>query len=52
MEPIIVVGNGPVGQTVALLLARADLGQVVVDARTVLIVDEASTIGDRDLLAI
>ena len=38
--------------TVALLLARADAGQAVLDASTVLIVDEASTLGDRDLLAL
>ena len=38
--------------TVALLLARASAGQQVLDHRTVLIVDEASTIGSRDLLAL
>jgi len=38
--------------TVALLLARATGGQLVLDRDTILIVDEASTIGDRDLLAI
>jgi len=37
-------------ETVAMLLARADAGIRVLDARTMLIVDEASTIGDRDLL--
>ena len=36
----------------ALLLARAGGGQPVLDARTVLIIDEASTIGDRDLAAV
>ena len=36
--------------TVAMLLARSEAGTWVVDARTVLIVDEASTLGDRDLL--
>lgn len=35
--------------TVALLLARCDAGQHVLDASTVLIIDEASTIGTRDL---
>jgi hypothetical protein len=39
-------------ETVALLLARAAAGQTVLDPRTVLIVDEASTLGDRDLLAV
>ncbi len=39
-------------ETVAMLLARARAGIRVLDARTVLIVDEASTIGDRDLLAL
>ena len=38
--------------TVALLLARARSGQQVLDPHTILIVDEASTIGDRDLLAL
>jgi conjugative relaxase-like TrwC/TraI family protein len=38
--------------TVALLLARATSGQPVLDATTVLIIDEASTLGDRDLLAL
>jgi len=37
-------------ETVAMLLGRADAGIRVLDSRTVLIVDEASTIGDRDLL--
>lgn len=37
-------------ETVAMLLGRSDAGQRILDARTVLIVDEASTIGDRDLL--
>ena len=37
-------------ETVAMLLGRSDAGHRVLDARTVLIVDEASTIGDRDLL--
>jgi conjugative relaxase-like TrwC/TraI family protein len=37
-------------ETVAMLLGRSDAGLRVLDARTVLIVDEASTIGDRDLL--
>ena len=37
-------------ETVAMLLARSDAGIRVLDSRTVLIVDEASTIGDRDLL--
>jgi hypothetical protein len=36
--------------TVAMLLARSDRGVRVLDSRTVLIVDEASTLGDRDLL--
>lgn len=35
--------------TVALLLARARRDPYVLDARTVLIVDEGSTLGDRDL---
>ncbi len=38
--------------TVALLLARANAGHAVLDPSTVLIVDEASTLGDRDLLAL
>jgi len=38
--------------TVALLLARTAAGQPVLDSRTVLIVDEASTLRDRDLAAI
>ena len=37
-------------ETVAMLLARSDAGIRVLDSRTVLIVDEASTLGDRDLL--
>ena len=37
-------------ETVAMLLGRSDAGQRLLDARTVLIVDEATTIGDRDLL--
>jgi len=37
-------------ETVAMLLGRSDAGIRVLDSRTVLIVDEASTIGDRDLL--
>lgn len=37
-------------ETVAMLLGRSDAGLRVLDARTVLIVDEASMIGDRDLL--
>ena len=37
-------------ETVAMLLGRSDAGQRILDSRTVLIVDEASTIGDRDLL--
>ena len=36
--------------TVALLLARLRRHEPVLDARTVLIVDEGSTIGDRELL--
>ena len=36
--------------TVAMLLARSAAGIRVLDSRTVLIVDEASTLGDRDLL--
>jgi conjugative relaxase-like TrwC/TraI family protein len=36
--------------TVAMLLARSNSGIRVLDSRAVLIVDEASTIGDRDLL--
>lgn len=36
--------------TLALLLTRARLGERVLDARTVVIVDEASTVGDRDLV--
>lgn len=36
-------------ETVAMLLARHTAGIRVFDARTVVIVDEASTIGDRDL---
>ena len=36
--------------TVAMLLARSNGSVGVLDARTVLVVDEASTIGDRDLL--
>ncbi len=36
--------------TVAMLLARSRTGIRVLDARTILIIDEASTIGDRDLL--
>ncbi len=36
--------------TVAMLLARSDRGDRVLDSRTVLIVDEASTLGDHDLL--
>jgi hypothetical protein len=38
--------------TVALLLTRAGSGQRVLDEHSVLIVDEASTLGDRDLLAL
>ncbi|WP_395153382.1 MobF family relaxase, partial [Ilumatobacter sp.] len=37
-------------ETVAMLLGRSDAGIRVLDSRTVLIVDEASTLGDRDLL--
>lgn len=37
-------------ETVAMLLGRSDAGIPVLDSRTVLIVDEASTLGDRDLL--
>ena len=37
-------------ETVAMLLARSEVGIRVLDSRTVLIVDEASTLGDRDLL--
>jgi len=36
--------------TVAMILARSRAGIRVLDSRTVLIIDEASTIGDRDLL--
>ena len=39
-------------ETVAMLLARSRAGVRVLDSRTVLIVDEASTLGDRDLLAL
>lgn len=39
-------------ETVAMLLARSRAGARVLDSRTVLIVDEASTLGDRDLLAL
>lgn len=35
-----------------MLLARSRAGARVLDSRTVLIVDEASTLGDRDLLAL
>ncbi|MGH9137047.1 MAG: MobF family relaxase [Acidimicrobiales bacterium] len=38
--------------TVARLLARARRGDVDLDARSMLIVDEASTVGDRDLAAL
>ncbi|MFZ5871689.1 MAG: FAD-dependent monooxygenase, partial [Actinomycetota bacterium] len=33
-EPVLVLGNGPVGQTTALLLARWDVPVVVLDARS------------------
>lgn len=32
-DPVIIVGNGPVGQTLALLLARWGIGSVVLDRR-------------------
>ncbi|MDQ4084305.1 MAG: FAD-dependent monooxygenase, partial [Actinomycetota bacterium] len=32
--PVVIVGNGPVGQTLALLLARWGVGSVVLDRRT------------------
>ncbi len=38
--------------TVAMLLARTRAGARVLDSRTVLIVDETSTLGDRNLLAL
>jgi len=39
-------------ETVAMLLARSRAGVRVLDSRAVLIVDQASTLGDRDLLAL
>ena len=32
-DPVVIVGNGPVGQTLALLLARWGIGSVVLDRR-------------------
>lgn len=32
-EPVVIVGNGPVGQTLSLLLARWGIGSVVLDQR-------------------
>ena len=32
-DPVVVIGNGPVGQTTALLLARWGLPVIVLDAR-------------------
>ena len=43
------VDAGIVADTVALLLTHARRGTRILDQNTVLIVDEASTVGDRDL---
>jgi hypothetical protein len=44
------IESGIESETVAMLLARSRSGVRVLDSHPVLIVDEASTIGDRDLL--